>query len=614
MRRGGAGVSESPIQVLKFGSSVLASPEHLANAVHEIYRWWRVGKRVVAVVSAIGSTTDRLLAEAKRLSARPDEEATAELLATGEAESVALLKLALAKAGIPASALDAARLGVRTRGPLLDADPVGLDADALHARLRQRPVLVVPGFVGRHDDGRLSLLGRGGSDLTALFLAARLGAECRLLKDVPGLFEWDPASEGPAPRRFATISFVNALELDGAILQKKALAFAQSRGLNFLIGRCAAARQTLVGATTTAIASDPEPLAPLRVGLLGLGTVGVGVAAHVLRQPERFELVGAVVRDAAKRRAIDLPAGRIYTHPDELLAQKPDVLIDCAGNPEAFAMRLIGALEQNIRVITADKALLADSSGDLAEWLAGDQPRLRGSAAVAGVVPALETVRRLSLPRLSESSSTQGVRIIEGVLNGTTNFVLERVAEGCTLEEAVREAQELGFSETDPSADLDGLDAQRKLALLVQAAWGETLRPDHIACTGIRAAVDLATRASLHERVRLVARAERFANGRIIAEVAPRLLPLDHAMAQAQGEGNAIVIETEDGMRVSLAGKGAGRWPTAEAVIADLLDVWRERCVDSDVGTQDRSASESGKHSASESGKRSTGSSSEEGA
>ena len=95
MRRGGAGVSESPIQVLKFGSSVLASPEHLANAVHEIYRWWRAGKRVVAVVSAIGSTTDRLLAEAKRLSARPDEEATAELLATGEAESVALLKLAL---------------------------------------------------------------------------------------------------------------------------------------------------------------------------------------------------------------------------------------------------------------------------------------------------------------------------------------------------------------------------------------------------------------------------------------------------------------------------------------------------------------------------------------
>lgn len=571
MRRGGAGVSESPIQVLKFGSSVLASPEHLANAVHEIYRWWREGRRVVAVVSAIGSTTDRLLAEAKRLSARPDEEATAELLATGEAESVALLKLALAKAGIPASALDAARLGVRTRGPLLDADPVALDADALHAHLRQRPVLVVPGFVGRHDDGRLSLLGRGGSDLTALFLAARLGAECRLLKDVPGLFEWDPASEGPAPRRFETIRFADALELDGAILQKKALTFAQSRGLSFFVGRCAAARETLVGATTTVIANDPVALAPLRVGLLGLGTVGVGVAAHILRQPERFDLVGALVRDAGKRRAIDLPKGRVFTHPDELLAQRPEVLIDCAGNAAEFALRLIGALEQNIRVITADKALLADSNGNLVDWLTGERPRLRGSAAVAGVVPALEAVRR----------SRPEVRIIEGVLNGTTNFVLERVAEGCALEQAVQEAQELGFAEADPSADLDGLDAQRKLALMVQAAWGETLRPDHIACTGIRAAADLAARATPHERVRLVARAERFANGRIVAEVAPRLLPLDHPMAQAQGEGNVVVIETEEGQRLTLSGKGAGRWPTAEAVVADLLDFWRERCVDS---------------------------------
>lgn len=587
MRRGGAGVSESPIQVLKFGSSVLASPEYLANAVHEIYRWWREGKRVVAVVSAIGSTTDRLLAEAKRLSARPDEEATAELLATGEAESVALLKLALAKAGIPASALDAARLGIRTRGPLLDADPVALDADALHTHLRLRPVLVVPGFVGRHDDGRLSLLGRGGSDLTALFLAARLGADCRLLKDVPGLFEWDPASDGPAPRRFATISFADALELDGAILQKKALAFAQSRGLSFLVGRCAAARQTLVGATTTAIASDPVPLAPLRVGLLGLGTVGVGVAVHVLRQSERFELVGAVVRDASKRRAIDLPEDLVFTHPDGLLGQNPDVLIDCAGNPEAFALRLIGALEQGIRVITADKALLADSTGNLADWLEGEQPRLRGSAAVAGAVPALEAVRQ----------SQSEVRIIEGVLNGTTNFVLERVAEGASLDDAVREAQELGFAEADPSADLDGLDAQRKLALLVHAAWGETLRPDHIACTGIRAAAELAARATPHERVRLVARAERFANGRIVAEVAPRLLPLDHPMAQAQGEGNAIVIETEEGKRISLAGKGAGRWPTAEAVVADLLDLWRERCVEAGIEADEASKSESVKRS-----------------
>jgi hypothetical protein len=92
--------------------------------------------------------------------------------------------------------------------------------------------------------------------------------------------------------------------------------------------------------------------------------------------------------------------------------------------------------------------------------------------------------------------------------------------------------------------------------------------------------------------VRLVARAERFANGRIVAEVAPRLLPLDHPMAQAQGEGNAILIETEEGKRISLAGKGAGRWPTAEAVMADLLDLWRERCVEAGIDASDPSTSD----------------------
>lgn len=573
MRRGGAGVSDGPIQVLKFGSSVLASPEHLADAVHEIYRWWRRGHRVVAVVSAIGGKTDGLLAEAERLSARPDEEATAELLATGEAESVALLKLALAKAGIPASALDASRLGVRTTGDLLDADPVALDAAALHGHLRARPVLVVPGFVGRHEDGRLSLLGRGGSDLTALFLAARLGGTCRLLKDVPGLFEWDPAGSGPKPRRFDSITFADALALGGEILQRKAIEFAQARGLCFQVSACAAAEASTVGATSTQLARSSEARPPLRVGVLGLGTVGTGVVTHLLRQPERFIFVGALVRDASKRRALDLPPSQLFEHPDPLLEQDPEVLIDCAGNAEQLSLRILGALEQGIPLITADKALLADSTGALSDWRAGSTPLIRGSAAVAGVVPALECVRRLRAT--AERGEGSPVRIIEGVLNGTTNFVLDRVSAGDPFDDAVREAQELGFAEADPSADLDGLDAQRKLALLVEEAWSETLRPDHIACTGILAAEELAFQARSQERVRLVARAERFANGRIVAEVAPRLLPVDHPMAQAEGEGNVVRIETEDGAVHTLAGKGAGRWPTAEAVLGDLLEHWR---------------------------------------
>lgn len=251
----------APIQILKFGSSVLASAAHVVTAVDEIQRWLQAGYRVVAVVSAVGRTTDELLLQANRLAAHPDRESTAELLATGEAQTVALVKLSLAKLGVSVAALDSASLGIRTRGPLLDADPVGLDDEELRASLRAHSVLVVPGFVARHEDGRPSLLGRGGSDLTTLFLSAHLQASCRLLKDVPGLYEWDPSAQGPAPRRFEQIRFGDALELGDEVVQPKALRFAQERQLQFRVGGCGHDESTLVGADATQFATEEKEAA-----------------------------------------------------------------------------------------------------------------------------------------------------------------------------------------------------------------------------------------------------------------------------------------------------------------------------------------------------------------
>src|SRR5438270_2555959 len=192
-----------PLIVLKFGSSVLRSEEDLPRVVHEIYRWVRRGHRVLAVVSALGSTSTELLETALGYGAKPSQAAIAALVSTGEATSVALLALALDRAGIPCALLDAARMGFGTRGLILDADPCELDEPAILRALEEFPVAVAPGFVGRAEDGSTSLLGRGGSDLTALFLAQRLGAEhCRLIKDVDGLYEYDPAVGGPRPRRF----------------------------------------------------------------------------------------------------------------------------------------------------------------------------------------------------------------------------------------------------------------------------------------------------------------------------------------------------------------------------------------------------------------------------
>src|SRR6185295_1771419 len=175
---------EPPLAVLKFGSSVLPREDDLPRAVHEIYRYYRRGWRVVAVVSALGETTDRLAAQAKRFGADPAAHGVTALLSTGETTAAALLCLALDRAGVPATLVDPRRARLRTEGPPLDAEPRGLDGPLLERELRERPVAVFPGFYGVARDGGVALLGRGGSDLTALFLAHRLGAaHCRLLKD-----------------------------------------------------------------------------------------------------------------------------------------------------------------------------------------------------------------------------------------------------------------------------------------------------------------------------------------------------------------------------------------------------------------------------------------------
>jgi homoserine dehydrogenase len=233
-----------PLTVLKLGGSVLRRPSDLRGAVREVGRWRRRGD-VVAVVSAFAGETDRLLGRARRLGASP--EATAVLLATAEHRSAALLALALEHARVPAAVLDAARLGLRTRGPLLESEPVALDDRALASAFAAGRVAVVPGFTGRCDAGRVSLLGRGGSDLTAVFLAAELGAErCRLVKDVDGIFDRDPA-EGAAGAPWASLGWDRALALGGRVVQERALRLARDRGLAFEVAAPRARRATRVG-------------------------------------------------------------------------------------------------------------------------------------------------------------------------------------------------------------------------------------------------------------------------------------------------------------------------------------------------------------------------------
>jgi len=237
--------------VLKFGSSVLRSEDDLPHAVEEIERHRRRGYAVIAVVSAIGKTTDILFEKAHRISAHPDPSALALMVATGEDVAASFLTMALAEAGVPAALMEPVGIGLRVEGPPLDAQPCGLDTERIRQALASGAVGVVPGFYGRGPDGMISLLGRGGSDLTALHLAHCLGAECRLLKNVDGVYEDDPAGAGGGARRYEELSYADALRLEARVIQQKALRFAERHGISFDVASPGADRATRVGPVPT---------------------------------------------------------------------------------------------------------------------------------------------------------------------------------------------------------------------------------------------------------------------------------------------------------------------------------------------------------------------------
>ena len=246
-------MAKQPLAVLKFGGSVLGTGRDYAAAVAEVKRHLRRGERVLAVVSALKGATDSLLADAHYFGPEPEPAATASLLATGEAASAAKLALALNAAGIEAALLDPSAIGLVTRGPLLDADPVGVDDEALRHALERSGAAVIPGFFGRDSSGGYALFGRGGTDLTALFLAHRLGARtCRLLKNVDGVYERDPAEGQRAPRRYESISWDDALKLGSRVIQPKGLHYARRERIEFDVAAVGASGGTRVGAGPTA--------------------------------------------------------------------------------------------------------------------------------------------------------------------------------------------------------------------------------------------------------------------------------------------------------------------------------------------------------------------------
>lgn len=554
--------------VLKFGSSVLHSQTQLPAAVHEIYRWYRAGWRVVAIVSAIGNTTETLLNSARELACEPEANATAELLATGERHSAALLGIALDRSGIRSRVVDPREIGLTTTGTALDSEPVAVDRASVEKLLDAFSVIVVPGFFGYGENGRLQLLGRGGSDLSAVYLANALGASrCRLVKDVDGVYERDPAlTASTSSRRFVSMGYEEALERAGQLIQPKAVRFLQRHSANAEVAAIASPYESIVGHFDRVL-TEPRRTSPLSVLLLGAGTVGFGVYQRLTTLPEHFRVAGVLVRNRAKQAAEGIPQELLHDTQNELANLRADIVIDALPGLQPSQSLARYYLSHGVHVVSANKALIAEAGPELSTLATRNSASLRYSAAVGGSAPMLEALRR--------AAQHSEIQCIAGVLNGTCNYVLDRCAEGLLLNEAVRAAQTRGFAEADPGEDLSGRDSARKLRILARAAFGQDL--NGLEVQALNASTFLRHQPALraNERLRLVARAWKLGD-KVFGQVQLEAIASDDALAQTREEWNRLIITDADGERIDVLGRGAGRWPTTEAVMADLFELHGE--------------------------------------
>ncbi len=541
--------------VLKFGGSVLLDERRLRIAVHEIYRWRREGWRVVAVVSALAGRTEELSNQCDELCPNSSDHVRACLLGLGERESSTLLGIHLDRAGIPARMLTPGTVELRAYGPALDAQPESVNCTRINDALDKDGVVVFPGFVALTESGESVTLGRGGSDLSAVFLANQLQADCcRLIKDVDGLYESDPASSDIAPARYQYASYEDALETDGSIIQHKALQFAQTHAIEFELGRFNGTRPTTIGPAESVLNEIPDTTKKLSVGLCGCGTVGGGVLELIEQLPDLFEVTGIARRNP--ERCCERDNVLITDSATEVARFGADVIIETIGGCKVSLDVATSAITNGADFITANKALIAEYGTDLHILSSHHHKEIRASASVGGAVPVLESL------------NDDSIVSVKGILNGTGNAILGSLQAGIDFNEAVLDAQAKGFAEADPSRDLDGRDALDKLSVIAQKLGWSINTDDSLG----QSLTDWVQQNKPTYPARQIAKLNP--NG---ASVGVELVAASSDYEKTQNEWNIVELMHADGSITTLRGKGAGRWPTSEAVLADLLEVSRIR-------------------------------------
>lgn len=312
------------------------------------------------------------------------------------------------------------------------------------------------------------------------------------------------------------------------------------------------------------------------VGLLGLGTVGSEVYRLLQDRDALTRAAGGAIevkRIAVARanRPRAVPAHLLTTDGGEIITSPGiDIIVELIGGLEPAREYIARALRAGKSVVTANKAVLAAYGPELYALVQASGGHLHFEASVGAGIPLIRPI--------SESLAAAGLTAIAAILNGTTNFILTRMAaEGWRFEDALAEAQRRGFAEADPSADIDGHDAAAKLAILASVAFHRHIMGADVYREGIRGLTpqDFAYAKELGYGIKLLAIA-RSHNGEVEARVHPALVPLDHPLAQVSDELNAVLVEGTHVGRIVFSGRGAGGTPTATAVVGDIITIARD--------------------------------------
>ncbi len=318
---------------------------------------------------------------------------------------------------------------------------------------------------------------------------------------------------------------------------------------------------------------------PLRVALLGCGVVGSQVARLLLNEADElqarigrpFELVGIGVRTAGPRPGV--PEELLTTDPSALLDEPGlDLVIEVMGGIEPARTLMLKAFSVGASVVTANKALLATHGAEVFAAAADAGVDLYYEASVAGAIPIIRP--------LAESLIGDRVIAVKGIVNGTTNYILDQMhSTGATFPEALAEAQQLGYAEADPTADVEGQDAAAKAALLASLAFHTGVTLNDVSCEGITAVTpeDIEAANDMGCVIKLLADCQLAGEDSIAVAVHPTMVPLDHPLAGIRGAYNAVFVESENAGRLMFMGPGAGGTPTASAIMGDVVTAARNR-------------------------------------